>query len=150
MKIRTETQSPVKQMKQRLVTVDVSSPHSSFIALDRSSSHRTFSAFSLSYGSYYLCHGIIMMKNEKTVWKFSFFFFNLFIFFYFIFKLYIIVLVLPNIKMNPPQVFLENHKPLYRLYYMIIKYYITLYYSSVQLRKSSQITFRYVLFNLRF
>ena len=27
-----------------------------------------------------------------------------FIFFYFIFKLYIIVLVLPNIKMNPPQV----------------------------------------------
>ena len=29
-----------------------------------------------------------------------------FIFFYFIFKLYIIVLVLPNIKMNPPQVYL--------------------------------------------
>ena len=30
---------------------------------------------------------------------------NLFFFkFYFIFKLYIIVLVLPNIKMNPPQV----------------------------------------------
>ena len=31
--------------------------------------------------------------------------------FYFIFKLYIIVLVLPNIKMNPPQVFLpgESH-----------------------------------------
>ena len=27
-----------------------------------------------------------------------------FIFFYFIFELYIIVLVLPNIKMNPPQV----------------------------------------------
>lgn len=89
-------------MKQRLVTVDVSSPHSSFIALDRSSSHRTFSAFSLSYGSYYLCHGIIMMKNEKTVWKFS-------------------------IK----KIFLENHKPLYRLYYIIIKYYITLYYSLV-------------------
>ena len=30
-------------------------------------------------------------------------FFN---FFYFIFKLYIIVLVLPNIKMNPPQVYM--------------------------------------------
>ena len=28
------------------------------------------------------------------------------IFFYFIFKLYIIVLVLPNIKMNPPQVYM--------------------------------------------
>ena len=27
-------------------------------------------------------------------------------FFYFIFKLYIIVLVLPNIKMNPPQVYM--------------------------------------------
>ena len=33
---------------------------------------------------------------------------SLFIFFkfYFIFKLYIIVLVLPNIKMNPPQVYM--------------------------------------------
>ena len=36
---------------------------------------------------------------------FSFFFF-LFFQFYFIFKLYIIVLVLPNIKMNPPQVYM--------------------------------------------
>ena len=34
------------------------------------------------------------------------FFFNFFLF-YFIFKLYIIVLVLPNIKMNPPQVSLR-------------------------------------------
>ena len=33
---------------------------------------------------------------------FFFFFFN----FYFIFKLYIIVLVLPNAKMNPPQVYM--------------------------------------------
>ena len=32
----------------------------------------------------------------------------LFILFYFIFKLYIIVLVLPNIKMNPPQVYILN------------------------------------------
>ena len=32
----------------------------------------------------------------------SFLFFK----FYFIFKLYIIVLVLPNIKMNPPQVYM--------------------------------------------
>ena len=29
-----------------------------------------------------------------------------FFFFFFIFKLYIIVLVLPNIKMNPPQVYM--------------------------------------------
>ena len=31
---------------------------------------------------------------------------SIFILFYFIFKLYIIVLVLPNIKMNPPQVYM--------------------------------------------
>ena len=31
-----------------------------------------------------------------------------FILFYFIFKLYIIVLVLPNIKMNPPQVYMRS------------------------------------------
>ena len=35
---------------------------------------------------------------------FAFFFFK----FYFIFKLYIIVLVLPNIKMNPPQVYMRS------------------------------------------
>ena len=34
------------------------------------------------------------------------YFFLLFLKFYFIFKLYIIVLVLPNIKMNPPQVYI--------------------------------------------
>ena len=31
------------------------------------------------------------------------------IFFFFIFKLYIIVLVLPNIKMNPPQVYIMQN-----------------------------------------
>ena len=36
----------------------------------------------------------------------SFFFLLLFFKFYFIFKLYIIVLVLPNIKMNPPPVYM--------------------------------------------
>ena len=36
---------------------------------------------------------------------FSFFFFFLLFKFYFIFKLYIIVLVLPNIEMNLPQVY---------------------------------------------
>ena len=34
------------------------------------------------------------------------FFFSFFFKFYFIFKLYITVLVLPNIKMNPPQVYM--------------------------------------------
>ena len=34
---------------------------------------------------------------------------NIFFKFYFIFKLYIIVLVLPNIKMNPPQVYMCSH-----------------------------------------
>ena len=37
---------------------------------------------------------------------FFFFFYSFFFKFYFIFKLYIIVLVLPNIKMNPPQVYM--------------------------------------------
>ena len=41
-----------------------------------------------------------------TLSHFLFFFFFLFFQFYFIFKLYIIVLVLPNIKMNPPQVYM--------------------------------------------
>ena len=36
------------------------------------------------------------------------FFFLIFFKFYFIFKLYNIVLVLPNIEMNPPQVYLPN------------------------------------------
>ena len=35
-------------------------------------------------------------------------FIYLFLKFYFIFKLYIIVLVLPNIKMNPPQVYMRS------------------------------------------
>ena len=50
---------------------------------------------------------IKFLKEEATKtenWKILFFF-N-FIFFNFIFKLYIIVLVLPNIKMNPPQVYM--------------------------------------------
>ena len=37
---------------------------------------------------------------------FRFVYFNFFFKFYFIFKLYIIVLVLPNIKMNPSQVYM--------------------------------------------
>ena len=43
--------------------------------------------------------------------------------FYFIFKLYIIVLVLPNIKMNPPQV------------YMCIKEYFQVWLSVLIFRK---------------
>ena len=42
----------------------------------------------------------------KCAASFPFFFFNFFFKFYFSFKLYTIVLVLPNIKMNPPQVYM--------------------------------------------
>ena len=45
--------------------------------------------------------------SEVTFFFFYFFYFILFFFkFYFIFKLYITVLDLPNIKMNPPQVYM--------------------------------------------
>ena len=57
--------------------------------------------------------GLSRVFSNNTVQKHRFFnpqlsFFFIFIFFkfYFIFKLYIIVLVLPNIKMNPPQVYM--------------------------------------------
>ena len=43
------------------------------------------------------------IKVIETQWGLFFFFF---LKFYLIFKLYIIVLVLPNIKMNPPQVYM--------------------------------------------
>ena len=43
---------------------------------------------------------IVPITYEGSDSFFSFFFLN------FIFKLYIIVLVLPNIKMNPPQVYM--------------------------------------------
>ena len=43
----------------------------------------------------------LMYKNESYIYTFIFLFFK----FYFIFKLYNIVLVLPNIEMNPPQTF---------------------------------------------
>ena len=57
------------------------------------------------------------------IYFFCLYFFSIlyFIFlkFYFIFKLYIIVLVLPNIKMNPPQVYmcqLLSFKPIFSLF----------------------------------
>ena len=43
------------------------------------------------------------MKFLFHPWTFFFFVFFVFFKFYFIFKIYIIVLVLPNIKMNPPR-----------------------------------------------
>ena len=50
-----------------------------------------------------LCsHNSYCYKLYFTINFFSCFFFK----FYFIFKLYIILLVLPNIKMNPPQVYM--------------------------------------------
>ena len=52
----------------------------------------------MHYGSFLSKHRV---RNELS----QLFLFFLF-YFYFIFKLYIIVLVLPNIKMNPPQVYM--------------------------------------------
>ena len=47
------------------------------------------------------------LRDDKTWSLHNFFFFFLIFFkFYFIFKLYIFVLVLPNIRMNPPQVYM--------------------------------------------
>ena len=76
----------------------------------------TFSLSSITFMS--VLPGINLMILSTVpcpcpYWLSMFFFFlrNLFLFiyffkFYFIFKLYIIVLVLPNIKMNPPQVYM--------------------------------------------
>ena len=47
----------------------------------------------------------LLFSQDSKCHKNTAFFFSLF-FFNFIFKLYIIVLVLPNIKMNPPQVYM--------------------------------------------
>ena len=49
----------------------------------------------------FICISLITSGVEHLLF-FIFFFFN----FYFIFKLYNIVLVLPNIEMNPPQVYM--------------------------------------------
>ena len=52
------------------------------------------------------CCGV-RLPGVFFVYCVSFFlFFGFFLKFYFIFKLYIIVLVLPNIKMNPPQIYM--------------------------------------------
>ena len=56
-----------------------------------------------------LCQGLLLyLFIFRVLYNLSFILFYFFIFFkfYFIFKLYNIVLVLPNIKMNPPQVYL--------------------------------------------
>ena len=45
-------------------------------------------------------------SSKASILQHSAFFIFIFILFYFIFKLYIIVLVLPNIKMNPPHVYM--------------------------------------------
>ena len=52
----------------------------------------------------------LLFKNVYScplfIFRLVYLFFIIIIFFNFIFKLYIIVLVLPNIKMNPPQVYM--------------------------------------------
>ena len=64
------------------------------------------------YGSFIFLLSLIMNNGKsssripKIIYIVQTLFFFLFFKFYFIFKLYIIVLVLPNIKMNPPQVYM--------------------------------------------
>ena len=49
----------------------------------------------------------MVWDKAETIFIFLFFLtFSMIYFFNFIFKLYIIVLVLPNIKMNPPEVYM--------------------------------------------
>ena len=68
-----------------------------------------FSIFSNSFTEVYL----FIFSSGNNIWKsffccccFLFVYFFIFFKFYFIFKLYNIVLVLPNIEMNPPQVYM--------------------------------------------
>ena len=58
-----------------------------------------------------ILHSLRLFAAKVYPLKNAFFFFNFFKF-YFIFKVYIIVLVLPNIKMNPPQVVAQRLKRL--------------------------------------
>ena len=52
---------------------------------------------------------ITLVLKGIPIWHFNTWFYLFYFFkFYFIFKLYIIVLVLPNIKMNPPQVYMRS------------------------------------------
>ena len=53
-----------------------------------------------------LLHSFGWIPKYIKIRKLDIFFFLFFFKFYFIFKLYIIVLVLPNIKMNPPQAYM--------------------------------------------
>ena len=55
-------------------------------------------------------HLLKLLVSHGQVCFCLFFFSSIFFKFYFIFKLYIIVLVLPNIKMNPPQVYTRLEK----------------------------------------
>ena len=64
------------------------------------SSHSNFQVL-----AYFLKNKEIKPKIS-SFYLFIFLFFIMIFFFNFIFKLYIIVLVLPNIKMNPPQVYM--------------------------------------------
>ena len=49
---------------------------------------------------------LLIFFNFNFNFIYLFIYFAFFLKFYFIFKLYITVLVLPNIKMNPPQVYM--------------------------------------------
>ena len=60
--------------------------------------------------NFYFTNKVSVSNTMCPLCSYSFqsyvFFLFVFVLFYFIFKLYITVLVLPNIKMNPPQVYM--------------------------------------------
>ena len=58
------------------------------------------------YGGSSEIYNIVLLHQEGGEFCFVFIFFPFFKKFYFIFKLYNSVLVLPNIEMNPPQVYM--------------------------------------------
>jgi len=75
--------------------------------------HTCFSSFAyfiLYISVYYIIHKnilyFIFLIFFTSTCALFFFLFKCFFFYFFIFKLYIIVLVLPNIKMNPPQAYM--------------------------------------------
>ena len=73
-----------------------------------------------------LCLGVNLWTNNCLFVTFLLLFFILF---YFIFKLYKIVLVLPNIKMNPPQVYMSLAEGV--LYYLMMYYRELVFYEAM-------------------
>ena len=93
--------SDIGAKKIKSVTVFIVSPYSCHEVLELDAMILVF--WRLSFKPVFSLSSFTFIKR----FFFFFFFFSFFLKFYFIFKLYITVLVLPNIKMNPPQVYMK-------------------------------------------